>query len=258
MNVTMIQMDVAFGSPEKNRKILLSKFTKLKEFDTDVVLLPELWTTGYSLSSLSKIAEADHGKTVSLLKELAKKYDVTIIAGSIALKRENDVYNTMFVIDNNGNLISEYSKVHLFKLMDEHLYMKAGDKENYFKVNGTNCSGFICYDIRFPEWVRKHAANGAEVLFISAEWPSQRKYHWRSLLIARAIENQAYVVACNRVGKDLNNQFSGGSIVIDPLGNVIVEGSCEEEILTANLQLEMVEETRKNMTTFTDRRSELY
>jgi omega-amidase len=258
MKVTTLQMDIYLGEPEKNRRKLISQFKNFDANQTDVVLLPELWTTGYALSSLEDIAETINDQTVSLLKELATLNNVTIIAGSIAFKKDDGIYNTMLVIDNKGNICCEYSKVHLFKLMDEHRYLSAGENDSFFEVNNTLCSGFICYDIRFPQWMRKHAEQGAEVFFICAEWPSQRKNHWRALLVARAIENQAYIVACNRVGHDENNSFSGGSLVINPQGTVLLEGTNKEEILQATLHLSKVQQAREEISVFADQRKDLY
>lgn len=116
----------------------------------------------------------------------------------------------------------------------------------------------ICYDIRFPEWIRAHTTKGAEAIFVVAEWPEPRLAHWRSLLIARAIENQCYVIACNRVGNDANNIFAGHSMIIDPWGEIIAEAGEKEEILTASINLDKVTEVRKTIPIFADRKPEYY
>ena len=116
----------------------------------------------------------------------------------------------------------------------------------------------ICYDIRFPEWVRTHTAEGAEALFVVAEWPLARLAHWRALLIARAIENQCYVIACNRSGSDPDNVFAGHSMIIDPWGEVLAEGSETEEILHAEIDLDKVKEVRSMIPIFTDRKPDFY
>ena len=107
----------------------------------------------------------------------------------------------MYTFNRNGELVGEYSKAHLFRLMDEHLYLEAGDEMNRFALDDIEAAGVICYDIRFPEWLRAHALQGAKVLFIPAQWPTPRIDHWKTLLQARAIENQCFVIAVNRISK---------------------------------------------------------
>ncbi len=106
--------------------------------------------------------------------------------------------------------------------MNEHLFMNEGQSKNIFELDGTKCGGIICYDLRFPEWIRTHVLDGVKIMFIPAEWPKQRIDHWRLLLHARAIENQCYVVAVNRVGKDPNNEFNGHSMVVSPWGELLL------------------------------------
>lgn len=122
----------------------------------------------------------------------------------------------MYIVNDSGDIITEYDKAHLFKLMDEHLYLKAGNKKNLFEIENITMAGVICYDLRFPEWFRAHSLLGAKVIFVPAQWPAARIDHWKILLQARAIENQCYIVAVNRVGKDSNNEFNGNSMVIAP------------------------------------------
>lgn len=252
-------MDIEFGNPEKNKKVVLGKFKELftKE-KPDIVLLPELWTTGYDLTRIDEIADKNGEEMKAFFADLATRYNVNIIGGSVANKTDDGVKNTLYVIDRKGNLVHEYSKVHLFQLMNEHHHLIAGDGDGSFTLEGMNAAGVICYDIRFPEWIRLHAVNGAEVLFVTAEWPLPRVEHWRSLLISRAIENQSYVVACNRIGEDPNNVFAGHSMVIDPWGKVIAEAGETDTILEAKIDLEEVKKVRKQIPIFTDRLPELY
>jgi omega-amidase len=142
--------------------------------------------------------------------------------------------------------------------MDEHLYLEAGEEKGLFELDNRTFGGVICYDIRFPEWIRAHTAKGAEALFVVAEWPAPRLSHWRSLLIARAIENQCFVIACNRSGSDPNNEFAGHSMFIDPWGEVIAEAGANEELLSAVIELDLVKDIRKQIPIFEDRRPDLY
>lgn len=258
MKVACIQMDIVFGDVEKNIENAKNKISEAMKERPDVIVLPELWTTGYDLTRLSEIADRDGLETKEKLIEWSKQYGVHIVGGSIAKQTEQGVTNTMYVVTNKGELVNEYSKVHLFQLMDEHKYLIAGNSTGEFKLDDVECAGTICYDIRFPEWMRVHTAKGAKVLFVVAEWPLVRLVHWRLLLQARAVENQCYVVACNRAGKDPNNEFAGHSLIVDPWGEIVVEANEEESILFGELTFEKIEEVRKGIPVFADRRPELY
>ena len=251
-------MDIAFGDPAKNYRAAAELIEKDAEDKPDMIVLPELWTTGYDLTRLDEIADQYAKQTIAFLQDLAKKYQVHLVGGSVANQENSGVKNSLLIIDKSGNIVHQYSKVHLFKLMDEHLYLQAGNKKGMFKLDDRQFAGVICYDIRFPEWIRSHASSGAEAVFVVAEWPMPRLSHWRSLLIARAIENQCYVIACNRTGQDPNNQFAGHSMIVDPWGEVIAEAGSEQEVLTGEIHLDLVQEIRNQIPIFQDRKPELY
>ena len=253
-----MQLDIAFGNPTKNRKYIQQKMMEAMKENPDILVLPELWDTAYDLTRLDEIADDEGQQAKQLISQFAKTNAVNIVAGSIAKKTEQGVTNTMYIFDRKGREVSQYSKLHLFKLMDEHLYLEAGTAKNLFTLEQSLCAGVICYDIRFPEWIRVHTSSGAEVLFVVAQWPAPRLAHWKALLISRAIENQCYVIACNRVGQDPNNTFAGHSLVIDPWGEIIAEAGDSEELLSADVNLELVKEIRKQIPVFTDRRTEFY
>ncbi|AYV65832.1 MULTISPECIES: carbon-nitrogen family hydrolase [Niallia] len=255
--ISLIQMDIAFGRPEENFKQVEKKIAACKD-NSDIIVLPELWSTGYDLTRLAAIADKQAQNTISFLSKLASKYNVHIIGGSIANNKEKGVYNTLIVINKSGDVVHTYDKLHLFQLMDEHLYLKSGTSNGLFSLEDRNFASMICYDIRFPEWIRAHTTKGAEAIFVVAEWPKPRLAHWRSLLIARAIENQCYVIACNRVGNDPNNIFAGHSMIIDPWGEIIAEAGEKEEILTAAINLDKVTEVRKTIPIFADRKPAYY
>jgi omega-amidase len=258
VKITCLQLDIAFGNPTENRKYIEQKMTEALKENPDILVLPELWDTAYDLTRLDEIADDEGQQAKQLISQFAKTNEVNIVAGSIAKKTEQGVTNTMYIFDRKGREVSQYSKLHLFKLMDEHLYLEAGTAKNLFTLEQSLCAGVICYDIRFPEWIRVHTSSGAEVLFVVAQWPAPRLAHWKALLISRAIENQCYVIACNRVGQDPNNTFAGHSLVIDPWGEIIAEAGDSEELLSADVNLELVKEIRKQIPVFTDRRTEFY
>jgi omega-amidase len=256
--IAVIQMDLAFGNPEANFAKAKERIAEAAGQGADVIVLPELWTTGYDLNRLDEIADPEGRETSSLISELARKHSVHIVAGSVAARTGEGVANTLLVFDKHGNLAGRYGKAHLFRLMDEEKHLVAGNTAGLFRLDGVSCAGVICYDIRFPEWIRKLALAGAQVLFVPAEWPLPRLAHWRTLLTARAIENQCYVVACNRAGSDPANTFAGHSMIIDPWGETVAEAGEEETLLFGEIDTDLVPEIRSRIPVFEDRRPELY
>jgi omega-amidase len=262
MRVSLIQMDIAIGEPEINRARALEWMENAvnAESKPDVIVLPEMWNTGYALERIGELADRCGEPTKGLISEFARKHRVNVVAGSVADMAEANrgVANTIYVFDREGRIVSDYSKLHLFRLMEEEKYLAAGERAGDFELDGALAGMMICYDIRFPELSRKLALGGAKVLFVPAEWPNPRLHHWRTLLMARAIENQMYVVACNRVGVSRGTEFFGHSMVISPWGEVLAEGGEAEEVVTADLDLAEVDRVRKTIPVFEDRRPELY
>ncbi|OMP68074.1 carbon-nitrogen family hydrolase [Domibacillus epiphyticus] len=258
MKISCLQMDIAFGSPHVNYERAASLLEQAHKAGCKIAVLPELWTTGYDLTRLDEIADKNAAKAKTFLSDTAKKYGMHIVGGSVANDTEDGVKNTMIVVNNKGEVVKEYSKLHLFRLMNEEKYLIAGDEDGLFELEGEKMAGFICYDIRFPEWFRKQVLNGARVLFVPAEWPLTRVDHWRTLLIARAIENQAYVIACNRSGSDPDNKFAGHSMIIGPWGEVIAEAGEAEELLVGEIDFAFIKEIRSRIPVFEDRRESYY
>ncbi len=254
LRIACLQINIAFGQPEKNMARVEQEIKQIVSQDQiDVIVLPELWTTGYDLERLPEIGDDEGILIKQLLTTWSKKYAVHIVGGSIAKKTKKGIYNTMYTVDHTGELIHEYSKLHLFRLMNEEKYLLPGEATSLFQLEGETCAGMICYDIRFPEWIRVHALKGAKIIFVVAEWPKPRLDHWRTLLLARAIENQCYIVACNRVGSDPANEFGGHSLIIDPWGEILAEGEDKEENIIAEVNFELVDEVRGKIPVFEDR-----
>lgn len=256
--IACIQLDIAYGQPAINYQAADEKLKEAVKSGPDVIVLPELWTTGYDLTRLEEIADEQAEKTILFLSGIAKKHQIHIIGGSVAKKNAEGVFNTLLVIDDQGRLVKEYDKLHLFKLMNEHHFLEPGKKDGLFQLADRLCAGFICYDIRFPEWIRTHTSKGAEAIFVVAEWPKPRLSHWRTLLISRAIENQCYVIAANRTGSDPDNEFAGHSLIIDPWGDIIAEAGNGEEIITGTIDFDKTAEVRGMIPVFQDRRPEFY
>ena len=258
MRVALIQLNIQYGNPDENYRQVTTAIAQAAQQAVDVIVLPEMWNTGYALTRLNVLADDNGERTIKVLSQLAQQFHVNIVGGSVAVAREDAFYNEMLVFDRTGQLLSRYDKVHRFGLMAEDRYITAGQTENRFTLDAVPAMGVICYDIRFPEWLRKQAAQGPQVIFVSAEWPTVRLPQWQILLQARAIENQAFVVAVNRVGSDPDNAFGGQSLVIDPLGTILAHGSDHAEIMTATLDFDQVAAVRGSMPVFADRQPELY
>ncbi|MFC4557839.1 carbon-nitrogen family hydrolase [Virgibacillus kekensis] len=261
MKYSIYQMDIIAGNPEKNRaKVREWALRETEENHPDILVLPEMWTTAYTLDSLDQFADKNGEPTKSFLSELSTELNVNIIGGSVANKVDGEFYNSSFVYDRSGNLVYEYDKVHLVPMLGEHNFLAGGQHvPEVFELEGVKMGLIICYDLRFPEIIRTLALEGAQVLHIVAEWPDARTGHWTNLQIARAIENQMYVVSSNRVGAYDGVRFCGNSMVINPWGEVLKNGSEDlEESLSIELDLEKVNQVRNDVPIFTSRVPHLY
>lgn len=256
IKVSMIQMDIFFGNPKGNIDKAIPVIEEAAREGARVALLPELWTTGYSYENLRPLAESLGGKTTSAVLNAASSNNIYVI-GSIPRIKDNVLYNTCVVMGPHG-IVGHYDKAHLFRLIGEDNYFSAGNSYSIYDTELGAIGTALCYDIRFPELCRSMAIAGAKILFVPAEWPHPRLNHWRSLLIARAIENQMFVVGCNRVGTDPMNKYFGHSMIVDPAGEVLVEGSESEALLSAQLDLKKVDRIRSLIPCFKDRNAAAY
>ncbi|PKM87107.1 MAG: carbon-nitrogen hydrolase [Firmicutes bacterium HGW-Firmicutes-12] len=261
MRLTLLQTDIAYADPEANLKKMLGLIKKSMNVENkpDVIVLPEMWNTSFAMEELDKLADNNGSPCGEAVAELAERYQVNIVAGSIADKREGKIYNTSYVFDRQGATIAMYDKVHLFGLMKEPEYLTPGKKRTVFEIDGIKCGLVICYDIRFPELARAIALDGAKILFVPAQFPYPRHIPWNFLIPSRAIENQMFVVGVNRVGKEGKATFFGHSMVVEPRGDVIINGSEEEEeILSADIDIEKVDISRNYLTCLQDRVPAVY
>lgn len=260
LKISVLQTDVAIGKPDVNFAAVEGKLNKAIEAadKPDVIVLPEMWNTGYALTEIEGLADRDGQRTKELIAPFCAKHQVHVVAGSVATMKGGEVRNTVYVFNRQGEVIAEYDKIHLFRLMEEEKYLQGGEQLGRFELDGFPCAVVICYDIRFPELARTLALDGAQLLFVPAQWPNPRKHHWRTLLQARAIENQMAVVACNRVGTSGATSFFGHSMIINPWGEVLAEGEEEETVLTASVSMEEAAKVRSTIPVFEDRRPHLY
>ncbi len=256
LSVMLVQMDVASGDVAGN----LTRVERLvagRPDPADLIVLPETFTTGCAFERLRDLAEPLNGRTGSALSALARRRRA-YVAGSFAEAGSAGVHNTFVLFDRGGALRMIYRKAHLVPMMDEPDYVSPGDRVGICQTEFGKWGAMICYDLRFPELARRLTLDGAELIIVPAEFPAPRLNHWRILVQARAVENQAFVVAVNRVGGDGTYTFFGHSAVVDPWGEIAVEGGKEEAVLTCRIDLDAVEEVRRRVPALKGRRPEVY
>ncbi|MFY3793042.1 carbon-nitrogen family hydrolase [Ureibacillus sp. MALMAid1270] len=257
MKIGCIQLNVRFGKVDENYERAEQFIREAASKGAEIVVLPEMWNTGFALEKLPELADKEGVRTKEFLTSLAKELGVHIVGGSVAIECEGKFFNTMYTVNKEGELLTEYSKAHLFRLMNEEKFLEAGDQMNRFALDDVEAGAVICYEIRFPEWVRAHALAGAKVLFVSAQWPTPRIDHWKTLLQARAIENQCFIVAVNRISNKPEN-FNGQSMIIEPWGEVLWTGAEDEELAIIDVDFSKVDEIRTRIPVYDDRRPGLY
>ena len=234
-------------------------YNTVKKENTDVVVLPETWSTGYyPKNDLMSFCDVDGDGIKKTFSLVARNLNVNIVAGSVATLKNGKVFNTSYVFDRNGDVVGEYDKTHLFTPMDEHKFFGYGGKTATFDLDGHKCGIIICYDIRFPELVRKLALEGTQMLFVVSQWPAKRIEHLRTLARARSIENQMFTVVCNSCGKADDVIFGGNSQIIDPWGEVLASAHESETVITAECDFNVIEKIRKEINVFNDRKTDLY
>lgn len=260
LRVGLAQIDIKIGDREANRQRVVDWMREYYEpsCEPTAIVLPEIWDVGYDLKNAGSLADPEGKWAAEFLGGLAREYGVWFIGGSVMAGTFRGPVNRAQVINPAGELVSDYDKVHLIPLMDEPDYLRAGNSGCTFDWEGTKAGCVICYDIRFCEWLRKYAVEGAGVLFVSAEWPKIRIDHWKAILRVRAIENMMYVVACNRVGETEGTLFGGSSMVIDPWGEILYEGTEGEEGRFVSFDPAKVGEIRDHLKVFDMRRPDLY
>ena len=245
LTITIIQTDLSWENKEANLEMLRQKMEGISE-KTEVIILPEMFSTGFSMNP-EFLAETMDGATMQWLKKMSAQKKA-IITGSIIIKEDGKYFNRLIWMLPNGEY-GFYSKRHLFAYANEHEHYSAGNKKLIASVKGWKINLQVCYDLRFPVWARQSSGepdSKYDLLINVANWPEKRSAAWKTLLTARAIENQCYVVGVNRVGEDGNKIFySGDSMIIDPLGEILYRKHNQESVYTYTLQKEKVEETRR-------------
>lgn len=250
MNVTIVQTDLIWEDKAANLQQLAEQFLR-QSLSTDLVVLPEMFTTGFSMNP-SPLAEEMHGPTLVWLQEQAALLDAAITASFIA-KDRGQFYNRLIWMFPDGTY-EYYDKRHLFTLAGEDEHYTAGQDRLLIEWKGWKICPLICYDLRFPVWSRNRMEY--DLLLYVANWPERRRHHWQSLLVARAIENQAYTIGVNRVGKDGKDiAYSGDSCLIDYAGETRVKLGFQEAMITVKLDKQSQDKYRKRYAFLADQDS---
>jgi predicted amidohydrolase len=241
MKIALVQYSPAWENKDANKQKILSL---LKEINgVELFIFPEMTLTGFTMKSL-EMSETIQSNSFRFFSSIAKEKSASIFAGIIE-RRDKSIYNTLIHIKPDGNLLKLYRKIHPFSYSGENKHYYAGSKPAHTKIKNWKIGLTICYDLRFPELYRKYGKKRAHLIVNIANWPDTRIEHWRTLLKARAIENQCYVAGVNRVGKDPKLNHIGFSSVFDPMGKELVAVENEEKVIVAELDKSYVSEVRE-------------
>lgn len=254
MQVVGCQIDTVW----ENKPATYARITSLLEATPPphgaLVVLPEMFSTGFSLN-LAKTAEGDDRLSEHFLAAMATRLKTYVLGGIVRLGANGLGRNEAVLFDMQGQESARYCKLHPFSFGQENLHFEPGDQTIIFTCHDFKIAPFICYDLRFPEIFRQTVTQGVQMFVIIANWPTVRIDHWITLLKARAIENQAYVVAVNRCGADPNMTYSGRSMIIDPQGQTLADAGSEEAVISAELEVAVVKENRRIFPALADMRT---
>ncbi|SRR5690554_2603827 len=241
LKITTFQAYLFWENKEKNLSNLALRLSSLQTY-TDIIILPEMFNTGFTIN-VEKCAEEMNGPTMTWMKNHAVKYDCVVV-GSLIIKENLNYYNRLIWMRPDGSF-EKYDKHHLFSLSKENEVFTAGNELITVELKGWKIRPLICYDLRFPAWSRNRKGE-FDILLYVASWPDSRIEHWRQLIPARAIENQCFVIAVNRVGYDGHEVYhSGGSMCIAPSGEVVYYKPENEDLYTFTIYPKDLEENRE-------------
>ncbi|MGQ7870775.1 amidohydrolase [Sunxiuqinia sp. sy24] len=248
LNITLVQCDLAWERPVENRKHLAHLLDDLPE-ETDLVVLPEMFATGFSMQ-VEQWAEPMDGETIAWMKKLANIKQATI-SGSLMI-RENDSFYNRFIFAHPDGKLEHYDKRHLFSMGEEHVHFTPGQHREIIQIKSFRILPQVCYDLRFPVFSRNR--QDYDLLINTANWPAPRREVWQTLLKARAIENQAYVAGVNRIGRDVKGiNYKGDTCLVDAKGKpMLVADDNQEQLLHAKLSRNSLERFRKNFPVLPD------
>lgn len=258
LTIALAQMTISLGRPEENGQAAQSLATKAVAQGADVLVLPELWATGYDLVHARQYSAPLGKGHFALMAELAEVHGLYVAGTALEDNPGGRPFNTAALYGPDGRCLGAYRKVHLWAPLGEVEHMTPGDALPVFELPWGTVAMAICYDLRFPELWRRLVDAGAQLILVPAEWPTLRVEHWRLLLRARAVENQLYVAGCNRAGVDADGEFGGRSAVVDPWARVLVEGSSGPGLFVTTIEMDAVARARRTFPFLADRRPEVY
>ncbi|KMS74567.1 acyltransferase [Streptomyces viridochromogenes] len=256
MRASLLQIDVNEGESVESRRVRVASLVREQAGSADLVVLPELWTTGaFAYEEFGSEAEPLEGPTYEAMAKAASDAGVWLHAGSIPERDpEGPLYNTSLVFSPSGDLVAAYRKIHRFGFdKGEAVLMGAGEELVTVRLPETTIGVATCYDLRFPELFRGLVDAGAETLIVPAGWPERRRAHWTLLAQARAVENQAFVLACGTAGTHAGVPQAGHSIVVDPWGEVLAQAGAGEQVLSVEFDPGKVAVTRDQFPALKDR-----
>lgn len=247
LRVAAVQSELVWEDPQANRSHL-SELISRNVKEVDLILLPEMFSTAFTMTP-QNVDHREHQNTLGWMRELANKYSC-VVMGSLVVKENENYYNRLFSISQNEEIT--YNKHHLFTMAGEEKVYTPGNTNIQVECNQWQLRPLVCYDLRFPVWCRNDS--NYDLLCFVANWPEKRIAHWKNLLVSRAIENQAFVIGVNRVGKDANDyQYNGNSMIIAPDGSVLQEIVDTEAVLQESLDYSRIEAFRKSLSALRDR-----
>jgi omega-amidase len=260
MKIALAQIQCRPGDVAFNTRTIVAQVRAAAAQGCDAIALPEMSDTGYCMPTIMRTASTwDRGPYVEVAG-VAAETGVTVVVG-LSERVEGDIYNTVAVLGAGGQLIAKYRKTHLITAQPvcEQNFLRRGDSIALCDIAGFRAGLMTCYDIRFPELARKLVLAGAEILIVPAAFPLARIDHWKTIAACRAIENQVYVAAVNRVGVDEGLSFGGASRLLDPFGVILAAASeSGESLLVGEISRDRLLEVRGQLKVFADRRPELY
>jgi predicted amidohydrolase len=261
MKVAAAQISCLLGDPKANLLKVRDFSRRASDAGVELIVFPEMTDTGYSMSVIQAHANSWTTGFVPGLQEIAAKLSIAIVCG-VSERDGTSIYNSLVLVDQQGQVAAKYRKTHLYAAapVEEQKCFVSGDTFASFALGPMRFGFSICYDLRFPEMYRKLVVEqNVGVFVVSSAWPFPRLEHFRTLALARAIENQSYVIASNRVGKDDDLWFCGSSAIIDPRGVVVASASADrEELIHADLSEDLVVSVRDRVKSLTHRRQDLY
>ena len=247
MNVVGVQYDITWENKAANFAKVRSLLASANVPRSSLIVLPEMFATGFSMNT-SVIAEDYDGDTEQFLANLAQEFSCCVVGGAAMRARDGRIRNKALVFSPEGKLIAFYAKMRPFTPGGEGNHYTAGEQSKTFDFGGLNIAPFICYDLRFPELFREAAAaKRPELFLLIASWPEKRSKHWLPMLQSRAIENQAFVLAVNRIGNDPFLSYAGQSVLIDPHGEILGNAGSSEGVLQATLDIETLRQYRQGL-----------